>query len=55
MELPDPLDQPDRITPDQEEAEDTDISDSEEECKTLAKGMKKENFVRGMCSLRRIG
>ena len=37
MELPDPLDQPDRITPDQEEAEDTDISDSEEESKTLAK------------------
>ena len=38
MELPDPLDQPDRITPDQEEAEDTDISDIEEEdCKTRAK------------------
>ena len=37
MELPDPLDQPDRITPDQEEADDTDISDSEEDSKTLAK------------------
>ena len=38
MELPDPLDQPDRITPDQEEAEDTDISDSDEDdSKTLAK------------------
>ena len=31
MELPDPLDQPDRITPDQEEAEDTDISDIEDD------------------------
>ena len=37
-ELPDPLDQPERIIPDQEVAEDTDISDSDEDdSKTLAK------------------
>ena len=30
MELPGPLDQPDRITPDQEGAKDTDISESED-------------------------
>ena len=37
MELPGPLDQPDRITPDQEGAKDTDISESEDVSKTLAK------------------
>ena len=43
MELPDPLDLPDTIIPDQEAAEDTDISDSEEDdSKTLAKRTRAE-------------